>query len=130
LSQQARAQEARRVTEALLRLPTDQREALQYVHIDGLTTREAAELLGTSKSTFNRLYQRALGRLPSLCAAEHDAACGQARALLAVKTALADELVGWRDAHIEGCFSCQVAAGRRMQILLPSLPVLGVTATG
>ncbi|RKQ90490.1 RNA polymerase sigma factor (sigma-70 family) [Solirubrobacter pauli] len=124
LSDDARAQEARRVTEAMLRLPEDQREALQYVHIDGLTVRAAAELLGTSKSSFDRLYRRALSRLQALCAAEQDADCAQARALMQSKTALAAELIGWRDAHIEGCFSCQVAAGRRVKLLIPALPVI------
>jgi RNA polymerase sigma factor (sigma-70 family) len=124
LSEDARAEEVRRVTEAMLRLPKDQREALQYVHIDGLTVRAAADLLGTSKSSFDRLYRRALSRLQALCATEQNADCAQARALMQPKSALAAELVGWRDAHIEGCFSCQVAAGRRVKLLFPALPII------
>ena len=126
MSDAMRAEEARRVTDALRRLPEDQRNALQYVHVDGLTTRAAAELLGTSKSTFNRLYQRAMQRLQALCAAEQDSDCAQARALMASTAALAPQLLGWRDAHIEGCFSCQVAAGRRVRLLLPILPIITV----
>lgn len=130
LSDEARAEEARRVAEALLRLPEDQREALQYVHIDGLSMRAAAELLGTSKSTFDRVYRRALSRLQTLCATEQDADCAQARALTNVKTALATELVGWRDAHIEGCFACQVATGRRVKLILPLAPIIAAARPG
>jgi RNA polymerase sigma factor (sigma-70 family) len=130
LSDDARAEEARRVADALRRLPDEQREALQYVHIDGLTARAAAELLGTSKSSFHRVYQRAISRLRSLCAAEQGAGCARTRALLSAKAAVSPELLGWRDAHIEGCFSCQVAAGRRVQLLLPLLPVITVRRGG
>jgi RNA polymerase sigma factor (sigma-70 family) len=126
----ARPEEVRRVTEALRKLPHDQREALQHVHIDGLTIRAAAELLGTSKSTFDRLHQRAIQRLKELCSAAQSADCGHARALLGSKSALAPELLGWRDAHVEGCFACQVAAGRRVHLTLPALPVVGVAVPG
>jgi hypothetical protein len=51
------------------------------------------------------------------------------RRLMASNAALAHELLGWRDAHIEGCVCCQVAAGRRMQILLPVMPVITLPAS-
>jgi RNA polymerase sigma factor (sigma-70 family) len=121
-----REEEARRVAEAMRRLPADQRDALHLVHVDGLTTRAAAELLGTSKSTFNRLHQRALQRLHALCSTEQGGTCAHARALLRARTTPAPELLAWRDAHLEGCFACQVAAGRRVQLVLPALPVLSL----
>lgn|GEM_PF-4074502 len=124
LAERLRAEEARLVDTALRRLPAAQRETLQHVHIDGLSTRAAAELLGVSKSQFHRTYQRALERLRSLCAAEQSPDCGRARRLSAADATLDPALLGWRDAHVEGCFSCQVAVGRRAAVLLPALPLI------
>ena len=51
---------ARKMLDAIDRLPTDEREALNLVRIHGITYAEAAEVLGVSTKTVQRWLNRAL----------------------------------------------------------------------
>jgi RNA polymerase sigma-70 factor (ECF subfamily) len=52
--------EARRMLEAIDRLPEEEREAFSLVRIQGLTYAEAAEVLGVSPKTAQRRLNRSL----------------------------------------------------------------------
>jgi RNA polymerase sigma-70 factor (ECF subfamily) len=60
--------DARRMLEAIDNLPEEEREVFGLVRIQGLTRREAAEVLGVSEKT----VQRRLGRSLLLLARELD----------------------------------------------------------
>jgi RNA polymerase sigma-70 factor (ECF subfamily) len=52
--------DARRILEAIDRLPEGEREAFDLVRIQGLTQAEAAGVLGVSAATVNRWLNRSL----------------------------------------------------------------------
>jgi RNA polymerase sigma-70 factor (ECF subfamily) len=58
--------EARRMLEAIDSLPGDEREAFDLVRIQGLTHREAAEVLGVASKTVQRRLDRGLRLLTEL----------------------------------------------------------------
>jgi RNA polymerase sigma-70 factor (ECF subfamily) len=64
------AAERQRVREALIRLPPDQRQAIE-LRLAGLTGREIAQELGRSHEAVKMLQQRALARLRTELGATH-----------------------------------------------------------
>jgi RNA polymerase sigma-70 factor (ECF subfamily) len=62
----AHAQEARRVTEALGRLPEKERSALILRDVEGLSTEEVAQVLGSSATTVRSQVSKARVRLKKL----------------------------------------------------------------
>ncbi|MDX2132958.1 MAG: sigma-70 family RNA polymerase sigma factor [Planctomycetota bacterium] len=56
---------ARRIFEAIDRLPPDEREAFELVRLQGMTHSEAAEIIGTTDRTVHRRLSRALVLLTS-----------------------------------------------------------------
>ena len=65
-SDSALSLEARRILDAIDALPTDEREAFDLVHVQGLTHGEAATLLGVATKTVKRRLDRGLRQLTEL----------------------------------------------------------------
>jgi len=116
-----RAQDVALVHDAFRRLPSQHRELLRLTDMDEdpRSLRDAAALLGKSKSELARQRTRALGQLSVMVGRAQGSNCVRARSL---RGASGDSLA-WRDAHLADCLCCQVSYGRRVQVLLPFLPL-------
>lgn len=66
LSALVRHEEIRRLAEALDQLPGDQRRAVEFRHLHGLTLAKTAELMAESRYTVARLLRPAMARLLEL----------------------------------------------------------------
>jgi RNA polymerase sigma factor (sigma-70 family) len=118
-----RARDVELIHDAFRRLPKQQRRLLRVTDMDedSRSLREAAALLGRSKSEIARQRTRALQQLTALVSRERGPDCARARALTPA-TAVGESLA-WRDVHFADCLRCQVSYGRRVQVLLPFLPL-------
>ena len=124
------AEQTALVGDALGKLPLEERTVVQHLVFDQLSLRAVAQLLGTSKSSVDRPHQRAMKRLTAVCSLVEGPDCVRARGLLDPPVTLASHQLRWRDAHLAGCFPCQVAAGRRIAVLVPLLPAVPSVAPG
>jgi RNA polymerase sigma factor (sigma-70 family) len=125
LNDEHRAENEGRVRAALQKLPAAERDAITYHNYEALPLTHVGELLGVSKSEAHRIHKRGLERLKQLLSFSASDDCTKARSLLKSPVQLSFELLGWREAHLEGCFNCQVFTQRRVHVLLPALPVAG-----
>jgi RNA polymerase sigma factor (sigma-70 family) len=118
-----RAQDVALLRDAFRRLPKQQRQLLRVTDMDedSRSLRDAAALLGRSKSEVARQRTRALQQLTALVSRERGPDCARARAMTPA-TAVGESLA-WRDVHFADCLRCQVSYGRRVQVLLPFLPL-------
>lgn len=118
-----KAQDVALVHDAFHRLSTEHRELLRLTDMDEdpRSLRDAAALLGKSKSELARQRSRALCQLSVLIAKAKSSDCLKARSLATTKV-FGDSLA-WRDVHLADCLGCQVSYGRRVQVLLPFLPL-------
>lgn len=123
LDNQALAENTLQLHAALNELSEHERQVVQYVTFDQLSLRATGDLLNMDKNKVQRLHAKGIARLVKSCSKAHSSDCKKARSLLRVDKHLTMDLLGWRDAHLAGCMSCQLIDGRRVPVLVPLLPL-------